>query len=244
MRSKAIPAGKVEQPNAQAALASVDSCDDIAGILDSVDIPIIVVRRDCAISRFNRAASEVLGLTPSDIDCLPGNIRTLADMNDLEKLCSQVFAGGAPLRRDIRSGDRWFALRIAPCRGNDRQIAGAVLTFTNVTAFRASIRQAIYDRDYTKAILNTMKEPVVVLDGELRMQTANRAFYEMFGVSREEIQGAPLSNLAIAEWKSSKLWQGDFPKTAAQSRFWCFRISPTANGPKMLCARMSTAFDK
>ena len=52
----------------------------------------------------------------------------------------------------------------------------------NVTAFRASIDQAIYEREYTKAILNAGADPLVVLSQELRLQTANRAFYQMFGV--------------------------------------------------------------
>ena len=75
------------------------------------------------------------------------------------------------------------------------QIDGAVLTFTNVTAFRASLEQAVYEREYTKAILNTVGNPLVVLDAQLRVQSANRAFYETFGISREETQYVPLARL-------------------------------------------------
>ena len=57
-----------------------------------------------------------------------------------------------------------------------------MLTLTNVTAFRASVEQAIHDREFTKAILNTVIEPLVVLDADLRVQTANRAFYAMFKI--------------------------------------------------------------
>jgi two-component system, chemotaxis family, CheB/CheR fusion protein len=84
---------------------------------------------------------------------------------------------------------------------------GAVLTFTNVTAFRASIEQAIYDREYTKAILNTVADPLVVLDAELRIQTANRAFYAMFGVSRDDTHGVSICNVGNAEWKTSNVWE-------------------------------------
>jgi PAS domain S-box-containing protein len=70
-----------------------------------------------------------------------------------------------------------------------------VLTFTNVTAFRASVDQAIYERECTKAILNTVADPLVVLSSDQRIQSGNRAFYRMFGVSRDETQGVPLSGL-------------------------------------------------
>jgi len=69
------------------------------------------------------------------------------------------------------------------------------LTFTNVTAFRASTDQAIYEREFTKAILNTVADPLVVLTPDLRIQSGNRAFYTTFGVSRDETQGVPLDEV-------------------------------------------------
>ncbi len=156
-------------------------------VLDAVDLPIIVISRQCKVAQINRAATTVLGLQVSDLGCSLGS--TIAGVQDLNRICSRVIADGAPHRIETREGDKHFLLRIAPYIGSDRQILGAVLTFTNVTAFRASIEQAIYEREYTKAILNTVVDPVVVLDAKLQVQTANRAFYSKFGVSRDETQG-------------------------------------------------------
>ena len=94
-----------------------------------------------------------------------------------------MIATGLRDRREARFGDCFFLVRIAPFHATDRQIRGAVITLTNVTAFRASIEQAIYEREYTKAILKTIAQPLVVLDDALKIQTANQAFYTMFGVS-------------------------------------------------------------
>jgi PAS domain S-box-containing protein len=176
------------------------------GILDAIDIPIIVVGQDCKVVRFNGAAAEALGLTPSDVGRRPCDIEVLEGAEELEKLCAQVIADASPCRREIRNGDRRFLLRFAPYSGVSGQVEGAVLTFTNVTAFRASIEQAIYEREYTKAILNTVIDPLVVLDSRLRVQTANRAFYSMFGASRDKTQGVPLCELGDADWKASGLW--------------------------------------
>jgi two-component system CheB/CheR fusion protein len=194
-------------PPAQGVTGVADSVSaDVIGILDTLDIPLVVVGLDCTTARFNRAAAEVLGLTPTDIGRHPCNIRALADVKDLEQACARVMADREPSRHDIRKGDRWFLLRIAPYAGSDRQVRGAVLTFTNVTGFRASIGQAIYEREYTKTILNTVIEPLVVLDPALRVQTANRAFYDWFGVSREQAQAVALSELGDRDWKTSGLW--------------------------------------
>lgn len=58
-----------------------------------------------------------------------------------------------------------------------------------------AIDQAIYEREFAKAILNTVADPLVVLSADQRIQSGNRAFYTMFGVSRDETQGVPLSEL-------------------------------------------------
>src|SRR4029079_13961316 len=61
-----------------------------------------------------------------------------------------------------------------------RQVTAAVLTFTNVTAFGATIDQLIYERECTKAILNAVADPLVVLSADDRIQSGYRAFYAMF----------------------------------------------------------------
>ena len=103
-------------------------------------------------------------------------------------------------------GDRYFIVRIAPYAAPGGRVCGAALTFTNFTAFRASLGQAIYEREFTKTILNGVIDPLVVLDESLRIQTANRAFYEWFGAPREQIQNALLCDLGDQVWKTSDLW--------------------------------------
>jgi PAS domain S-box-containing protein len=108
-------------------------------------------------------------------------------------------------RVDLRDGDTWFVVRISPYTKCDGQVTGTVLTFTNVTAFRASIDQAIYEREFTKAILNTVGDPLVVLSADQRIQSGNRAFYTMFGVSRDETQGASLHELGNGAFELAPL---------------------------------------
>jgi PAS domain S-box-containing protein len=179
---------------------------DVEGVLDSIDMPIVVVDGDCKVARFNRAATEVFGVASSDVGRRACSVQSLADAPEIEHVCLQVMADRVPSRHDLRNGDRWFLVRISPYVGADRQVSGAVLVFTNVTAFRASLGQAIYEREYTKTILNTVIDPLVVLSDGLQIQTANRAFYDWFAASREQTQGVPLSDLGDHSWKASGLW--------------------------------------
>ena len=160
--------------------AANTAATDLIHILDTVEVPIVVLRRDLMIAGFNKVAADVLGLSPSDIGRASRDISVLAGLPRLEEQCSQVIASGVQSRADLRDGDRWFVMGISPFKEGDRQVTGAVLTFTNVTAFRASIDQVIYERECTKAILNTVADPVVVLSTDQRIQSGNRAFYTLF----------------------------------------------------------------
>ncbi len=161
------------------AAANTAATDPIK-ILDTVDVPLVVLRRDSTLVCFNEAAADVLRLSPSDIGRASRDISVLAGFPRLEEQCGQVITSGRESRADFRDGDRWFVVRISPYTEGDRQVTGTVLAFTNVTAFRASIDQAIYERECAKAILNTVADPVVVLSDDQRIQWGNRAFYTMF----------------------------------------------------------------
>ena len=166
-------------------------------ILDAIDVSIVVLDRNFTIASFNRTAAEALGLAISDIGRSARDVAGLADLRNLERWCAHVISTETTSRHDFRNNDQTFVLRIAPY-SKDNRVSGTVLTFTNVTAFRASIDQAIYEREYTKAILNAGADPLVVLSRDLRLQTANRAFHQMFGVPREAMQNISLDSLA--EW--------------------------------------------
>jgi PAS domain S-box-containing protein len=195
--------------------------DDVS-LLDAVDLPVIVLSRDCSLARLNRAARTLLDLPDSDIGASPADI--FARMKNLDKLCAQAMADGTACRSEVRYGDRSFILRIAPYTGSGREVSGAVLTFTNVTAFRASIDQAIYEREYTKAVLNTVINPLVVLDAQLRVQTANRAFYTMFDVSRDQTQGVFIRALGDHKWQTSEIWKSIEASISDDAKFRAFEF--------------------
>ena len=53
---------------------------------------------------------------------------------------------------------------------------------------------------YLAAILRTMRQPLVVLDGRLTVETANRAFYATFSVAPAETVGRRIYDLGDGQW--------------------------------------------
>jgi len=79
---------------------------DLINILDAVEVPIVVVRRDFTVGCFNKAAADVLDLSASDIGRAPGDTAGLAGVPELEQECDEVMSGGVDSRVNLRSGGR------------------------------------------------------------------------------------------------------------------------------------------
>ena len=54
--------------------------------------------------------------------------------------------------------------------------------------------------ELTLAIIDTLREPIVILDKNLRVVVGSRAFYHRFGVDYHKIQGKEFSKLGNGEW--------------------------------------------
>jgi PAS domain-containing protein len=55
------------------------------------------------------------------------------------------------------------------------------------------------------AIVDTVREPVVVLDQDLRVIAASRSFYQTFNVNPDDTEGTLLYELGDRQWNISKL---------------------------------------
>lgn len=54
--------------------------------------------------------------------------------------------------------------------------------------------------DYAVAIVKTLREPLLVLDGQLRVKTASAAFYRVFNVAPDKTVGRPIHELGDGQW--------------------------------------------
>jgi len=60
-------------------------------------------------------------------------------------------------------------------------------------------------REYSESIINTVREPLIALDQDLRVVSASRSFYEVFKVKPEETVGQLIYDLGNKQWNIPKL---------------------------------------
>lgn len=73
------------------------------------------------------------------------------------------------------------------------------------TEHKKAERVAQEAREYTESIVNTVREPLVVLDADLRVISANRSFYKTFKIKPKETERQLLYNLGNRGWNIPKL---------------------------------------
>jgi PAS domain S-box-containing protein len=60
-------------------------------------------------------------------------------------------------------------------------------------------------QEYSESIVDTVREPLIVLDEDLRVVTASRSFYDFFKVNPEETVGKLIYTLGNKQWDIPKL---------------------------------------
>src|ERR1700726_3748309 len=75
-----------------------------------------------------------------------------------------------------------------------------VLAMEDVTERRRSEDDLKAIETYAQNIVDTVREPLLILDTTLRVRSANRAFYQTFQVSRGETEGRLIYELGNGQW--------------------------------------------
>lgn len=164
--------------------------DDLSNLLTSLHTPILMLDNNLRIRRFTQASEKLLKLIPGDVGRPVSDLKPRINVPDLEEMIRQVVDTLSPREREVQDQEgRWYSLRVRPYRTSDNRIDGAVLQLLNVHDLKTTLEDVRRARDYASAIVQTVREPLVVLDSELRIETANRAFFDVLRTSMEESLG-------------------------------------------------------
>ena len=172
---------------------------DLNDLLESISIPLVMVGRDLRIRRFTRVMEPLLNLIPSDVGRSITDLQPQMELPDLRQLLLDAMEGGNRQPRDIRDAHgRWYSLRILPSVGADGKSDGAVLMFIDIDAAKRGL-------DFAEAIVETVREPLVILNQNLQVLKANKTFYDVFRAVPEETEERLIYDLGNGQWDIPKL---------------------------------------
>ncbi|AXC14621.1 Chemotaxis protein methyltransferase CheR [Acidisarcina polymorpha] len=175
--------------------------NDLVNLLSSMQMPIVMLDSDLRIRRFTPNAEQVLNLIPTDVGRPISDLKPRINVPDIGELLEHVIESLQPVEREVQHEDgRWYSMRIQPYKTADNRIEGAVLQLLDIHQLKLAMEEVKQARDYANAIIETVREPLLVLDEKLCVQTANHAFFEVFDTTAEETLKKSIYTLDHGQW--------------------------------------------
>jgi two-component system CheB/CheR fusion protein len=170
--------------------------DDLDNLLASTNVPTLFLDAQLRVRRFTPNATRLFSLIPSDIGRPIGDVTQKYADQDLLRDAEAVLVQHTPITREVEGHDgRRYIRQVLAYQTKNKRSEGVVVTFSDVAA------EVLHEaRLYAEAIVDTMREPLLVLDADLHVQSANRSFYQMFGITPDQAMGRPLYQLGDGEW--------------------------------------------
>ncbi|MCL4205211.1 MAG: PAS domain-containing protein [Pirellulaceae bacterium] len=177
------------------------STDDMQNLLDSTQVATIFLDIQLNVKRYTEPAKLLFNLIQTDIGRPLSHLTCSIDYDHLTDDCRQVLQTLVPKEAEVCSRHgKWYLGRAMPYRTADNVIDGVVLTFVDITRLKAAEQQATDGWNCLAEIVQVARYPMVVLDAQLRVASANRAFCKAVQASTEEILGRHFFEVGDGRW--------------------------------------------
>jgi two-component system CheB/CheR fusion protein len=201
--------------------------NDLKNLMDNVNAGIVFLDYHLNIRSYTRDAVKSYRLIASDMGRPLGDITSNLQGESLLNELRIVLETLIPREREVQTNDGvWYMARMQPYRTIDNVIDGVVLTFTDITASRQAEKSKFAASQLAQVlaegIVNTVVEPLVVLDKDLQVVSASRAFFRNFKVAPEQTVGRKLYDLGDGQWNIPalrELLEDILPKQQAMEGF-------------------------
>ncbi|MBU1196562.1 MAG: PAS domain-containing protein [Proteobacteria bacterium] len=195
----------------------VDTIREPLLVLDS-DLKILVANRSF-INSFKVTQEETLGAFIYDIGNRQWNIPKLRELLEII-LPEKTSFDNYEVEHDFATIGRRIMLlnarQIERAMGKERIILLAIEDITERKEIEAGLEKTRKElaiikiaadevSEYAESIINTVREPLIALDQDLRVVTVSRSFYEFFKVKPEDTVGQLIYDLGNKQWDIPKL---------------------------------------
>jgi two-component system, chemotaxis family, CheB/CheR fusion protein len=163
--------------------------NDLTNLINSVHLPIIILGQDMRIRRFTPMAEQVLNVIPTDVGRPLSDININLNVPNLAQLMAKVIDSLTVREQEVQDRHgRWYSMRLRPYKTADNKIDGVVITLIDIDQIKVTMAQLQETRDFAEAIVETTPEPLAALTADLRIKSANEAFYRLFKTTKERAQ--------------------------------------------------------
>ena len=172
------------------------SAHELSRLLNAVEIPALILDNNRCLRHYSPAAVTLFNLISSDIGHPISRIKPNLELVDLDQVAAEVARTMHPVEKEVRDkSGHWYALRGQNYKTPENKVEGILISVVDIHDMK----------QLSSAIVETINEPLLVLDSGFRVLSANAAFYQKFKVAPEETENRLLFNLGNGQWNIPQL---------------------------------------
>ncbi|MEH6570370.1 MAG: chemotaxis protein CheB [Halioglobus sp.] len=180
--------------------------DDMQNLLNSTNIATIFLDNNLHIKRYTEQAKVLVHLIPADIGRPIADLVTSLKYDSLGKDAQKVLKTLVFREREVCSKSGiWYLMRIMPYRTAENLIDGLTVTFVEITSTEQEQLASNEVILYLQSIFDTIHEPTLLMNSDLRVVVANKVFYDTFRVSAEKTEGELIYEVGTGQWSVKEL---------------------------------------
>jgi two-component system CheB/CheR fusion protein len=204
------------------------SQDDLVNFMNATQLALVFLDDQLRLKRFTHEAQRLLRLIASDVGRPLSDLSASFHYPALMPTAEQVLRTLTPSEVEVQTADGiWWTVQMRPYRTSRNAIEGLTLVFVDVTRVKeASARDE--EARALESIVDTVREPLLVLDCDLRVVRANASFYRIFRTESQRTEQLLIYELGDGHWDIPELRrllerilpeQGSFDAYAVEHEF-------------------------
>ena len=172
--------------------------NDLTNLLNSVNIPLLMLTSDLHIRQFTPPMQRLLSVRSADVGRSISEIRLQLSLENIEPILSDVLETLGTRELEVQDRDgRWHLLRVRPYRTSENKIEGLVVVLLDIDQLRRSQQHLVDARDFASSVVESVPVPIVVLNQDCIIRTVNTAFRELAQMQAKELEHRSLPDLVI-----------------------------------------------
>jgi len=177
--------------------------DDLNNFLASSGIATIFLNSTLEIMRFTPTTRELFNMISKDVGRPISDFTSKLDDPTLFGDVKKVQATLVPRKAEVQAMDgKWYNRQILPYRTQDEKVDGVVITYADVSELKEFQRKTLAAQRFAENIVDTVRDPLLALDGDLNVLRANRSFLRLFNTAEGDVVGKSIFALSDGQWDS------------------------------------------
>lgn len=175
---------------------------DLKNLLENTQIATVFLDNDLCVKSFTPSIADLFNLIESDLGRPLTDIAARIDYPELREDVRRVLRTLTAVEREVagQTADTRYLIRVLPYRSIDNFIAGAVITFADVTdVVRARVALSQSEARYQMVVESATDYAIITMDAARRITGWNPGAANIFGWSADEMIGKPADMIFTPE---------------------------------------------